>query len=167
MSSSKKLKGHTYQAQVHASTRGFQYTLENGYRLSVMFDHGNYCDNQDNLITDGVISSPNFEVAVFDPDGKFITLIDEPEDEDGIRRVEQVIGWVPAKVLPNLIQRIMFFPDHHLDLPKQKRDYALAFGKFCENARDADRGNHSVTPGPLSPEQWDEIDNIASNLDIG
>ena len=127
------------QAQVHASSRGFQYTLENGYRLSVMFDHGNYCDNQDNLITDGVISSPNFEVAVFTPDDKFITLIDEPEDEDGIRRVEQCIGWVPAAILPNLIQRIKYFPKYNLDYPKFQSElnlYALAFGKFCEAARD-------------------------------
>ena len=127
------------QAQVHASSRGFQYTLENGYRLSVMFDHGNYCDNQDNMITDGVISSPNFEVAVFTPDDKFITLIDEPEDEDGISRVEQCIGWVPAAILPNLIQRIKYFPKYNLDYPKFQEElklYALAFGKFCEKARD-------------------------------
>ena len=136
MSISEKLKGHKFQSKVHATTRGFQYTLENGYRLSVMFDHGNYCDNQDNLITEGVVSSPNFEVAVFTPDDKFITLIDEPEDEDGIRRVEQVIGWVPAWTLPHLIQRIKFFPDHHLDMPTEKRVYALAFGKFCEKSRD-------------------------------
>jgi len=124
------------QAKVHASSRGFQYTLENGYRLSVMFDHGNYCDNQDNMITDGVISSPNFEVAVFTPDDKFITLIDEPEDEDGIRRVEQVIGWVPAQILPNLIQRIKYFPNYHPKFQDELKLYALAFGKHCEKARD-------------------------------
>ncbi len=127
------------QAYVHASSRGFQYTLGNGYRLSVMFDHGNYCDNQDNMITDGVISSPNFEVAVFTPDDKFITLIDKPEDEDGIRRVEQVIGWVPAQILPNLLQRIKYFPEYNLDYPKFQEElklYALAFGKACEDARD-------------------------------
>jgi len=125
------------QAKVHASSRGFQYTLENGYRLSVMFDHGNYCDNQDNVTPDGVISSPNFEVAVFTPDDKFITLIDEPEDEDGIRRVEQVIGWVPAQILPNLIQRIKYFPDYRPNNPKFQDElklYALAFGKHCEKA---------------------------------
>jgi len=102
-----------------------------------MFDHGNYCDNQDNMITDGVISSPNFEVAVFTPDDKFITLIDEPEDEDGIRRVEQVIGWVPAQILPNLIQRIKYFPDYRPNNPKFQDElklYALAFGKHCEKA---------------------------------
>ena len=124
------------QSKVHASTRGFQYTLENGYRLSVMFDHGNYCDNQDNLITEGVISSPNFEVAVFTPDDKFITLIDKPEDEDGIRRVEQVIGWVPAWTLPNLIRRVSYFPEYRLGLHDQLRAYALGFGEFCEDARD-------------------------------
>ena len=124
------------QSKVHASTRGFQYTLENGYRLSVMFDHGNYCDNQDNLITEGVISSPNFEVAVFTPDDKFITLIDKPEDEDGIRRVEQVIGWVPAWTLPHLISRVSYFPEYRLGLHDQLRAYALGFGEFCEDARD-------------------------------
>ena len=129
-----------HQAQVHASPRGFQYTLENGYRLSVMFGYGNYCDNRDNQeLGVRVISSPNFEVAVFTPDDKFITLIDEPEDEEGIRRVEQVIGWVPAAILPNLIQRIKYFPKYNLDYPKfqeELRIYALAFGKACEQARD-------------------------------
>ena len=134
------------QSQVHASRRGFQYTLENGYRLSVMFDAGNYCDNRysprdklHDMVTDGVISSPNFEVAVFTPDDKFITLIDEPEDEDGISRVEQVIGWVPAQILPNLLQRIKYFPKYNLDYPKFQEElklYALAFGKACEAARD-------------------------------
>ena len=124
------------QSKVHASARGFQYTLGNGYRLSVMFDHGNYCDNRNNLITDGVISSPNFEVAVFTPDDKFVTLIDKPEDEDGIRRVEQVIGWVPAWTLPNLIRRVSYFPEYRLGLHDQLRAYALGFGEFCEDARD-------------------------------
>jgi len=137
-----------HQAQVHASRRGFQYTLENGYRLSVMFDYGNYCDNRSwdyspdhTLDRDEQISCENFEVAVFTPDDKFITLIDEPEDEDGIRRVEQVIGWVPAAILPNLISRIKFFPNynHKATYPKfedELRLYALAFGAFCEDARD-------------------------------
>ena len=124
------------QSKVHASARGFQYTLGNGYRLSVMFDHGNYCDNRNNLITDGVISSPNFEVAVFTPDDKFITLIDKPEDEDGIRRVEQVIGWVPAWTLPRLISRIKYFPEYRGKMTDELRVYALAFGAFCEDARD-------------------------------
>ena len=135
-----------HQAKVHASSRGFQYTLKNGYRLSVMFSPGNYCDNRSweyssDYISDsdGQISCENFEVAVFTPDDKFITLIDEPEDEDGIRRVEQVIGWVPAAILPNLLQRIKYFPEYNLDYPKFQEElnlYALAFGKACEDARD-------------------------------
>ena len=129
------------QSKVHASTRGFQYTLENGYRLSVMFDHGNYCDNRswkyssDHLGCEQ-ISCENFEVAVFTPDDKFITLIDKPEDEDGISRVEQVIGWVPAWTLPNLIRRVKYFPEHRLNLHDELRVCALAFGAFCEDARD-------------------------------
>ena len=149
-----------YKAEVCASARGFQYTLKNGYRLSVMFDRGNYCDNQDN---DGVISSPNFEVAVFTPDDKFITLIDKPADEDGISRVEQVIGWVPAEILPNLIHRIECFPDYHPAIPNFQgllKLAALAFGKACEDARD------SIKPG-MSAEKWDEMDEIASGLDLG
>jgi hypothetical protein len=124
-------------AKVHASPRGFQYTLGNGYRLSIMFDHGNYCDNRrGSLATDGVINSSNFEVAIFTPDDKFVTLIDKPEDEDGIRRVEQVIGWVPAWTLPNLIRRVSYFPEYRLGLHDQLRAYALGFGEFCEDARD-------------------------------
>ena len=133
-----------HQSQVHASRRGFQYTLENGYRLSVMFDYGNYCDNRSwdyspDHISDHIdeqISCENFEVAVFTPDDKFLTLIDEPEDEDGIRRVEQVIGWVPAQVLPRLMSRIKYFPNYHPKFQDELKLYALAFGKFCEKARD-------------------------------
>ena len=138
-----KSMGHTYKAQVHASSRGFQYTLENGYRLSLMFGVGNYCDNRSwnyspNYITDsdGVISCDNFEVAVFTPDDTFLDLVDEVDDEDGTRRVEQVIGWVPAWTLPNLIQRIKYFPEYRLNLHDELRVYALAFGKFCEKAKD-------------------------------
>ena len=150
------------QAQVHASSRGFQYTLENGYRLSVMFSREHYCDNKDN---DDVISSPNFEVAVFTPGDKFITLIDEPADEEGISRVEQVIGWVPAQILPNLIQRIEYFPDPqwkatYATFQEELKHHALAFGKACEDARD------SIKPG-MCAEKWDEMDEIASGLDLG
>ena len=126
-------------AKVHASRRGFQYTLPNGYRLSVMFDHGNYCDNrfrEEDFDSDGQMSSSNFEVAVFTPDDKFLDLVDEVDVEDGTRRVEQVIGWVPAWTLPNLIQRIKYFPEYRLNLHDDLRVYALAFGKFCEKARD-------------------------------
>jgi len=122
-----------HKPQVHASARGFQYTLENGYRLSVMFDHGNYCDNQDSWGTEGAISSPNFEVAVFTPDDKFMDLIDDIDD-DGDRRVQQVIGWVPAGVLPNLIQRIKYFPNYEPELMGMLKGHVLAFGKFCETA---------------------------------
>jgi hypothetical protein len=107
-----------------------------------MFGVGNYCDNRSwnyspNYITDsdGVISCDNFEVAVFDPDDRFIDLIDKV-DEDGTRRVEQVIGWVPAEILPRLISRIKFWPSHCSNLPEEKKLYALAFGKHCEQARD-------------------------------
>jgi len=125
------------QAKVHASRHGFQYTLPNGYRLSVMFGAGNYCDNQDNQeLGVRVISSPNFEVAVIAPDGKFLDLIDET-DEDGDRRCEQVIGWVPAWTLPRLISRVSYFPEYRLGLHDQLRAYALAFGEFCEDEKDA------------------------------
>ena len=126
------------QAKVHASRRGFQYTLPNGYRLSVMFDHGNYCDNRFSgaFPLERPMSSSNFEVAVFTPDDKFLDLVDEVDDEDGTRRVEQVIGWVPAWTLPNLIQRIKYFPEYRLNLHDELRVYALAFGKFCEKAKD-------------------------------
>ena len=162
-----------HQSQVHASRRGFQYTLENGYRLSVMFDYGNYCDNRSwdyspDHISDHIdeqISCENFEVAVFTPDDKFITLIDKPADEDGISRVEQVIGWVPAQILPNLIQRIEYFPDPqwkatYATFQEELKHHALAFGKACEDARD------SIKPG-MCAEKWDEMDEIASGLDLG
>lgn len=128
------------QAKVHASRHGFQYTLPNGYRLSVMFGVGNYSENKGTWHHDAdaetVISSSNFEVAVFTPDDKFLDLIDET-DEDGDRRCEQVIGWVPAWTLPRLISRVSYFPEYRLGLHDQLRAYALGFGEFCEDAKDA------------------------------
>ena len=128
-----------HKAQVHCSPRGFQYTLPNGYRLSVMFGAGNYSDNryrEDQGISDGYISSPNFEVAVLTPDDEFVDLIDEV-DEYGVRYVDQVIGWVPAWTLPRLLSRVKYFPDPKLH--DQLKAYALAFGKFCRDARDEEK----------------------------
>ena len=96
-------------AKVRIWGRGFQYTLTNGYTLSVAFGAGNYCDNRDEpfYAEEHNYESSNFEVAVFEPNEKIVDLI-PAEEEGGFS--DQVIGWVPASALPRLIQVLQFWP---------------------------------------------------------
>ena len=96
-------------AKVRIWARGFQYTLTNGYTLSVAFGAGNYCDNRDEpfYADETGYESSNFEVAVFEPNEKIVDLI-PAEEEGGFS--DQVLGWVPASALPRLIQVLKFWP---------------------------------------------------------
>jgi len=79
--------------------RGFQIEFSNGYRVSVMFGLGNYGDHhrvRDEIWAEHSNNPPprwtsrRAELAVFNPDGDFLTY------SDGM---DQVIGWVsPAFV---------------------------------------------------------------------
>ena len=77
--------------------KGFWFTFENGWTVSVQFGGGNYCANYDFQIgeerkTRGMESS-NAEVAVFSPNGHMQRFGD---DEDA----DTVAGYyTPAKVL--------------------------------------------------------------------
>ena len=96
-------------AQVRVWSRGFQYTLTNGYTLSVAFGAGNYCDNRHEpfYADETGYESSNFEVAVFEPNGDMVDLF-PAEEEGGFS--DQVIGYVPASALPALIQALKFWP---------------------------------------------------------
>ncbi len=95
-------------AQVRIWARGFQYTLTNGYKLSVAFGAGNYCDNRDEPFypEETGYESSNFEVAVFEPNDEVVDLVRTGDTE----WTDQVIGWVPASALPMLISALKFWP---------------------------------------------------------
>jgi len=94
-------------AQVRVWSRGFQYTLTNGYLLSVAFGAGNYCDNRNEPFypEETGYESSNFEVAVFEPNGDSVDLVRTVDNE----WTDQVIGWVPASALPMLISALKFW----------------------------------------------------------
>ena len=97
-------------AQVRVWARGFQYTLTNGYKLSVSFGAGNYCDNRDEPYypEETGYESSNFEVAVFEPNDEVVDLLPAKDPEAGWS--DKVIGWVPASALPMLISALKFWP---------------------------------------------------------
>ena len=100
-------------AKMQVWQRGFKYTLTNGYTLSCAFGWGNYCANQHDTSANlydkdcDRIESPDFEVAVFEPNGDMVDLF-RAEEEGGFS--DQVIGYVPASALPMLIQALKFWP---------------------------------------------------------
>jgi len=96
-------------AKLFVWQRGFQYTISNGYKLSVAFGPGNYCENKNAPYHEDETGyeSSDFEVAVFEPNGDIVDLI-PAEGED--RWSDQVIGWVPASALPMLISALKFWP---------------------------------------------------------
>ena len=113
-------------AKVRVWCRGFQYTLTNGWTLSVAFGAGNYCDNRDEpfYADETNYECSNFEVAVLDHNEKLVDLL--PAKEEG-GFSDQVIGWVPASALPMLLSALKFWPvrpnfDMDIDLPADVKD---------------------------------------------
>lgn len=100
-------------AKIQVWQRGFKFTLTNGYTLSCAFGYGNYCSNQHDHSADLAnkdchkIESPDFEVAVFEPNGDMVDLF--PAEKEGDWS-DQVIGFVPASALPMLITALKFWP---------------------------------------------------------
>jgi len=99
-------------AAVSVHSRGFQYTATTGYTLSLAFGWGNYCTNRNTRWKPGDVDklgrrleSPDFELAVFYPNGEFVDL------SAGHGGGEQVIGYVPASALPMLISAIKLWPE--------------------------------------------------------
>ena len=100
-------------------TRGFWMTFANGYRISVQFGYGNYCDNQDwsgetwDAVPD-YWESPNAEVAVFNPSGEFVDLHD----------YDQVIGHQS----PEEVLRIMTWAANQGMVPTREGEVTGWFG---------------------------------------
>ena len=125
-------------AKLFVWQRGFQYTIPNGYKLSVAFGPGNYCENKNAPYHEDETGyeSSDFEVAVFEPNGDIVDLI-PAEGED--RWSDQVIGWVPASALPMLISALKFWPvreefkNEPETFEKVLRARCRIFRNVCEN----------------------------------
>jgi len=81
---------------------GFQITLPNNYTVSVQFGVVHYCDNR-KLLFDGEIDEKmaepckDAEIAVLDPEGKFVTLEEENDD---------VLGWQSSADFLAILNRV-------------------------------------------------------------
>ena len=80
--------------------KGFQVTFANGWKVSVMFGAGNYCQNRfervnylDTVRVWGEFHSDDAEVAVITPDGEFST------DFPGCPEDDQVLGWITPETM--------------------------------------------------------------------
>jgi len=127
-------------AKVRVWARGFQYTLTNGYKLSVAFGAGNYCDNQHEPYypEETGYESSNFEVAVFEPNGDMVDLF--PAEEEG-GWSDQIIGFVPASALPMLISALRYWPVREdfqdAEVFKHKlNNRCCVFRKLCKDYMD-------------------------------
>ena len=87
--------------------KGFRVEFSNGWKISVQFGHGNYCENRDvwsvgtGMTFAKDVSSKDAEIAVIDPDGNFCpTALLDNDDVEGWcspARVLQVMNWVAAQ----------------------------------------------------------------------
>lgn len=72
---------------------GFRVTFNNGFVVSVQWGFGNYCENRRNM--EGT-TSKDAEVAVLDPAGGFVPLMDQGY-------VDDIAGWVSPEECANLM----------------------------------------------------------------
>jgi hypothetical protein len=77
------------------SNKGFQVTFANGWKVSVMFGGGNYCQNRFENVDhrEPIFQSDDAEVAVFTPDDEFST------DFPGCPEGDQVLGWINSETM--------------------------------------------------------------------
>jgi hypothetical protein len=82
------------------ANKGFQVTFANGWKVSVMFGAGNYCqnrfedvDHRETVPVWGSFHSDDAEVAVFTPDDEFST------DFPGCPEGDQVLGWITPETM--------------------------------------------------------------------
>ena len=84
---------------VATNNKGFQMVFENGFRISVQWGVGNYCQRKE----DGEYSEPmktefwestSSEIAVFNKDGEFITITNYPD---------VVAGWLSTDTVAKCI----------------------------------------------------------------
>ncbi len=78
------------------NSSGFRLNFDNGWTISVQVGHGNYCANY-NKGTYGTPGrpSPNAEIAVLNPDGDMIELLDDT-----------VCGYVSTETVTNAIMLV-------------------------------------------------------------
>ena len=85
--------------------KGFHITFKNGVTVSVQFGLYNYrlhynsdADNNEQLMKDGMLESPDAEIAIFDAKGKWLTN----KWQEGLS--DDIKGYVePGEVLDALI----------------------------------------------------------------
>jgi len=77
------------------ANKGFQVTFANGWKVSVMFGGGNYCQNRFENVDhrETIFQSDDAEVAVFTPDDEFST------DFPGCPEGDQVLGWITSETM--------------------------------------------------------------------
>ena len=83
---------------VATNNKGFQMTFENGFRISVQWGPGNYCEVKGAdfgaaMKTD-FWESTSAEIAVFGKDGEFITITNYPD---------VVAGWLSTDKVAKVI----------------------------------------------------------------
>lgn len=89
--------------------KGFSMKFRNGYRISVQFGPGNYCENHDDSFSGPEMAVKNYllwksvdaEIAIIDSDDKFHRPDGWNDDVKGWLNVEQVYEWITyTKNLP-------------------------------------------------------------------
>ena len=124
-------------SKVMTHRNGFQITLPGGYRVSFAFGQGSYADNR----YEGMGTTPapdhwesgTFELAVFDPEDQMMDLVSHT-DEDGVKRTDNVVGYVPAYYLRTVLLRVAMW-DSSKSSREENQRRALVLGDACERAR--------------------------------
>lgn len=80
--------------------KGFQITFPNGVTLSTQFGWANYCEHYDDPMPDFKLRAPDIEsndaeIAIFGPNGKWLTREFKDRDDDVIGRV-RIAEWLMA-----------------------------------------------------------------------
>ena len=131
------LHSDNVMAKVMTHLNGFQITLPGGYRVSFAFGQGSYADNR--YAGMGTTPAPsqwesnNFELAVFDPEGEMMDLVSHT-DEDGVKRTDNVVGYIPAYYLRTVLLRVAMWNSFETSREENKQR-ALILGHACERAR--------------------------------
>jgi hypothetical protein len=83
--------------------KGFHVTFANGFRASVQWGRGNYCDNKEHRGSRGeeVPASRTAEVAAFDPSGNMIDMA----------HGDQVLGYLSADQVLHFLNQVSALTD--------------------------------------------------------
>ena len=136
---STQLVDATHTSKISHGERGFHWTAPNGYRLSVQYGKGNYCERrslgyEDEPSLPYAIESKDFEMAIFYPDGEFVP----------IGEGDSVAGWIPAWALPRIMQSMRYF---HNGTMKGDCAYLTGFRNTIDRIRIEDDKNQKLKNG--------------------